>query len=83
MEPKYCTVCNIQQPLRTKHCRNCNRCVATYDHHCPWVGNCIAEKNKIYFFYFLLFQLAEAIYSLVFLAISFNPIDSSISDWFN
>lgn len=39
VEQKFCTVCNLEQPLRTKHCRSCRKCVATYDHHCPWVGN--------------------------------------------
>ena len=44
VDRKYCIVCNLEQPLRTKHCRVCQKCVATYDHHCPWVGNCIGEK---------------------------------------
>lgn len=44
VEHKFCTQCNIEQPLRTKHCRSCKKCVSTYDHHCPWVGNCIGEK---------------------------------------
>ncbi len=39
VERRYCTVCNIEQPIRSKHCKDCNRCVAQYDHHCPWVGN--------------------------------------------
>lgn len=43
VETKYCTVCNLEQPLRTKHCGTCKRCVTTYDHHCPWIGNCVAE----------------------------------------
>lgn len=33
VEQKLCTVCNIEQPLRTKHCRSCKKCVGTYDHH--------------------------------------------------
>ena len=37
-EKRYCTVCNVEQPLRSKHCKDCNRCVALYDHHCPWTG---------------------------------------------
>ena len=44
IEQKFWTACNIEQPLRTKHCRTWKKWVATYDHHCPWVGNCIAEK---------------------------------------
>jgi palmitoyltransferase len=30
-----------------------------FDHHCPYIGNCIGEKNKLLFFWYLLFQAAE------------------------
>lgn len=38
VEKRYCTVCNLEQPIRSKHCKSCGRCVALYDHHCPWMG---------------------------------------------
>lgn len=41
VERRYCTACNLDQPLRSKHCRDCNRCVAQYDHHCPWIGKIV------------------------------------------
>ena len=44
VERKFWTMCSIEQPLRTKHCRKCKKWVASYDHHCPWVGNWIGEK---------------------------------------
>ena len=53
IETKYCTVCHLEQPLRTKHCKSCDQCVATHDHHCPWIGNCVGERNKARFFYYL------------------------------
>lgn len=38
VERRYCTVCDVEQPLRAKHCKECNKCIAQYDHHCPWLG---------------------------------------------
>eukprot|EP01017_Pseudomicrothorax_dubius_P010418 TRINITY_DN13724_c0_g1_i3.p1 TRINITY_DN13724_c0_g1~~TRINITY_DN13724_c0_g1_i3.p1 ORF type:complete len:424 (+),score=55.89 TRINITY_DN13724_c0_g1_i3:244-1515(+) len=56
IERRYCNRCFIEQPLRAKHCKDCNRCVAMYDHHCPWLGTCIGEKNHGLFLVFLILQ---------------------------
>ena len=57
VELRYCRKCQNNQPLRAKHCRKCERCVSTFDHHCPWVGNCVGERNKKFFYTYLWFQL--------------------------
>lgn len=64
IEYKYCTLCNLEQPLRTKHCKKCDNCVSTYDHHCFWLGNCVGERNRPVFFFFLLFQFIQLIIGL-------------------
>lgn len=32
---RYCKFCSVIRPPRTRHCRYCDNCVDTFDHHCP------------------------------------------------
>lgn len=59
VETRFCTVCLIEQPLRAKHCKECGKCVALHDHHCPWLGICVGERNRFYFYWYLAVQCVE------------------------
>ncbi|KAK7097163.1 uncharacterized protein [Littorina saxatilis] len=48
-----CHTCRTIKPLRAKHCRYCNRCVKEFDHHCPYIHNCVGYHNRVWFFAFL------------------------------
>eukprot|EP01083_Nonionella_stella_P220759 789483_1 len=52
---RFCKTCHIIRPIHAKHCRTCNNCVVGFDHHCPWTGTCIAERNIRYFVGFTTF----------------------------
>ncbi|XP_046394667.1 palmitoyltransferase Hip14 isoform X3 [Ischnura elegans] len=60
----FCSSCLVRRPVRSKHCSVCDRCVAKFDHHCPWVGNCIGAKNHVHFMNYLAMLLVMCVFVL-------------------
>ncbi|CAL6010255.1 Palmitoyltransferase [Hexamita inflata] len=54
---RFCPYCNCNFPLRSKHVRSINKCVATFDHQCNLLNTCIGEKNRFTFIVFLVWEL--------------------------
>ncbi|XP_068343821.1 protein S-acyltransferase 10-like isoform X3 [Pyrus communis] len=46
-----CSYCNVEQPPRSKHCHDCDKCVLQFDHHCVWLGTCIGVGNHCKFWW--------------------------------
>lgn len=57
-----CPDCVIIKPQRSRHCELCNACVSVYDHHCPWVNNCVGARNHGYFVGFTLSTLVSMVF---------------------
>lgn len=49
-----CPDCRVLRTPRSRHCAICNKCVERFDHHCPWLNNCVGVNNHNAFLVFLL-----------------------------
>lgn len=44
------------KPERAHHCKTCRACILKYDHHCPWINQCVGLGNERYFILFMLWM---------------------------
>ncbi|XP_062350354.1 palmitoyltransferase ZDHHC13 [Cinclus cinclus] len=60
----FCTSCLVRKPLRSVHCLACQACVARYDQHSLWTGQCIGIGNHYYYLLFLFFLTMTGVWLL-------------------
>ena len=67
-----CPDCQVLRTPRSRHCAICNRCVERFDHHCPWLNNCVGVNNNNAFLTYLislsiciLFIISSSLFSVI------------------
>ena len=60
-----CPTCEVIRLPRSRHCNICNKCVDRYDHHCPWINNCVGKSNHLSFFFHLVLIVIYCLTSVI------------------
>lgn len=74
----FCPMCATYKPPRAHHCSRCNFCVLKYDHHCPWLGQCVGFFNYKNYLLVLLYTwlLTAWVLTLLFVALAVYGLGS-------
>jgi len=77
---KWCSTCNIYRPPRCTHCSVCENCIERFDHHCPWIGNCIGRRNYWLFYSFVMCTGAINTFVLITSAVHLGVLTTEHGD---
>ncbi len=69
VQVRFCDSCNVYQPPGTEHCSVCANCVRRFDHHCPWVCNCVGARNYAFFFGFVCSSTLTLLFAVALCAV--------------
>lgn len=78
----YCVRCKQDKPPRAHHCKRCNICVLRFNHHCPYIGNCVGLKTQKVFILFLFYSALGCLVGLIHVAIIVNDIKDYLQVFF-
>jgi palmitoyltransferase len=67
-----CVTCKFVKPFGTKHCSMRDKCVARFDHYCPWMGNAIGKRNHRDFVIFLILETIAMTIAFIVAIVRFN-----------
>jgi hypothetical protein len=67
-----CPECQIIRTGRSRHCIVCGVCVDRYDHHCPWINNCVGLYNHNMFLLYLIVQQCSIMMTIITNALVMN-----------
>ena len=73
-----CADCEVVRTDRSRHCSICQRCVERFDHHCPWINNCVGLDNHGIFMSFLISMFALLLVTFISLIMNFRAWKNAV-----
>lgn len=71
-----CSDCKVIRTPRSRHCNVCGVCVERFDHHCPWINNCVGANNHNNY---LMFVTQAWVYALLVMCIAMDCLGRGAS----
>lgn len=62
----FCTDCQFEVQISTKHCNQCGCCIDKFDHHCVWLNLCIGKRNYRLFVATVIVEAVVILYIFVY-----------------